>query len=100
MADVVCLVQSSTDRVSFTWSQGPDAFPPYHLAAQQLVDFQKQIDAARACLAKLVNVYLDYLHQPQAEGASAELAEACLSLAKAGYELRRLMFNPQAGKRD
>ena len=34
MADVVCLVQCQPDKVTFTWSEGPDAFPTYHLTGQ------------------------------------------------------------------
>src|SRR5262245_56023515 len=100
MANVVCLVQGSADRVSFTWSQGPDAFPPFHLVGQHLVILQQQIDEARKCLAALVNAYLDYLHQPTAQTAAAELGAACLGLAKSGYELRRRLFKPSEGERD
>jgi hypothetical protein len=42
MADVVCFVQSGADRVSFRWSQDPDAFDPYHLTGQQLIIFGTQ----------------------------------------------------------
>src|SRR4051794_2898721 len=100
MADVVCLVQSTPDRVSFTWSQGPDSFPPYHLAGQQLADFHERIAAARKRLAEVVAAYLDYLNRPQADGGAADLASACLALAQAGHELRKRLFKPSEGERD
>ena len=99
MADVVCLVQSGADRVSFRWSQGPDAFDPYHLTGQQFVIFGTQVEEVRKRLTVVVTSYLDYLNQPQAESVAADLAKACLALAQAGCELRKRIFKPSEGER-
>jgi hypothetical protein len=100
MADIVCLVQATPDRVSFTWSQGPDAFPPYHLVGQQLIIFQKQIEEVRKCLHGMVSAYLAYLHEHQAEALAENLSKACFALAQAGWELRKRLFKPSEGERD
>src|SRR5262245_23659009 len=94
MADVVCLVQSQPDRVSFTWSQGPDAFPPYQLTGQHFDHFREKVEEARRRLSALVSAYLDYLRSPQAEGLAGELSQSCGALAQAGYELRQRVFRP------
>jgi hypothetical protein len=99
VADVVCLVQSGADRVSFRWSQGPDAFDPYHLTGHQFVIFGTQVEELRKRLSAVVTSYLDYLHQPQAEAVAADLARACLALAQAGSELRKRIFKPSEGER-
>jgi hypothetical protein len=97
MADVVCLVQAGPDRVSFRWSQGPDAFEPYHLTGQQFVIFGQQVEEVRKRLNGVVTGYLDYLHRPQEEGVAADLSQACLALAQAGSELRKRVFKPGGG---
>src|SRR4051812_9001757 len=64
MAHVVCLVQAQPDRVSFTWSQGPDSFDPYALTGQNEVLFRELIDDVRLRLKQLVEDYLDCLNAP------------------------------------
>jgi WD40 repeat protein len=94
MADVVCFVQWQPEKVSFTWSEGPDAFPTYHLTGQHVDLFREDVELARKRLAELVDAYLDYLHSPSAEGAEQAVRQACLQLAEAGYQLRQRVFKP------
>ena len=94
MADVVCLVQCQPDKVTFTWSEGPDAFPTYHLTGQHVDLFREDVETARKRLAELVDAYLDYLHAPTAAGAEPAVRQACFRLAEAGRELRQRVFKP------
>src|SRR5262249_4938688 len=58
MAHIVCQVTAKTDQLSFTWSDGPAAFAPYHLTGQGLLDFRVAARAARERLRHLVQDYL------------------------------------------
>lgn len=96
----MCLVHSNAERLSFTWSQGTDAFPPYHLVGEHFIIVQQLIEETRKSLGVLVNTYLDYLQQPQNMEARTELSASSLRLANAGYELRKRLFKPNEGERD
>jgi formylglycine-generating enzyme required for sulfatase activity/tetratricopeptide (TPR) repeat protein len=69
------------------------------LTGQQLVIFGTQVEEVRKRLSAVVNSYLDYIHQPQAEEIAEGLAKDCLALAQAGSELRKRIFKPSEGER-
>src|SRR5262245_42217578 len=98
MADVVCVVDSKPDEITFTWSQGPDAFPPYSLEGQIRDVFREEVETLRARLRDLVATHLEWLNAPEGERPDAEVKKAALALAQAGHTARRRIFWPKDAK--
>jgi hypothetical protein len=88
MAHVVCQVTARPDQLTFTWSDGPASFAPYHLTGQGLLDFRSSARAARDCLRRLVEDYQG--------GSDDDVRQTCLALAQAGFKLYQQLFRPAA----
>ena len=58
MAHVVCLLNASADRATFTWSEGPASFEPYELSGQVFQDFKAISGEVREKLSDLVKDYV------------------------------------------
>jgi hypothetical protein len=56
MARIVCQVTVNPDQLTFTWSDAPASFPPFHVTGQGLLDFR---DTARERLRDLVKDHQD-----------------------------------------
>jgi hypothetical protein len=80
MARVVCKVSARDGRLSFTWSEGPDAFKPYHLRGPFLRLFDRAATEARQALADLVEHYCKGRDEEAWQDAYAAQMLAKLSL--------------------
>lgn len=98
MSNIVCQVESQPDRIAFTWSQGKDAFAPYHLCGDIARNFAELARELRITLADVVTSYLEVARTPEQNEVVQEHRRACLTLAQAGYKLYKRIFNP--GKAD
>jgi hypothetical protein len=97
MAHIVCqatvcqaINDLQSDELELLWSEGAGFFEPYRLGHTPLEDFNLAVEAARKALFKVVLLSRD--------GKADLLPEACLALARAGYELYETLFPPKAGQ--
>jgi hypothetical protein len=97
MAHIVCqaAVRQATDdpqsdELELLWSEGAGFFEPYRLRHTPLKDFNLAVEAARKALFEVVKLSKD--------GMTDSLPNACLELARAGYELYETLFPPKAGQ--
>src|SRR5215208_2476993 len=91
---IVCQVTARPDYVSFAWSDGVGAFEPYQLTDMPFKLFSAQAKHVRECLRNLVLENLPAKSETARQLQPQHIADASLTLARAGRKLHQIMFDP------